>query len=369
MKKLVLSSLVLLSVSLFGQEIIENPKEPLSQKAGRVVELKEIMRITDEGQEDYYFQWTTEPKIAPNGSIFVKARDQFLQFDRKGKFIRNLFKKGQGPKEMLFMGDYSLQEDRFIVFCDTPSKIMWFDYNGKVTKELSLKESTRWLKYQAYYGDQYYFIETEPPLPEKKESIIEVKHTVSSMPANDQTRSSHMGLTTRWYIVLGEKGGRVRWEISSVISFPSLERYLFISHTSEYMVRIFDMKTNKMLIQFNRDYPRVKEAKKDRVGGAFIDGKTVQKPAQKYKNDIIALHTMGDKLWVVTSTQDKKKGRLIDVFDLNGRFVDMFYLKFPEGASSNTLTNRNTTISNNYLYVVERNDDDLVSIVKYKIDG
>jgi hypothetical protein len=41
-------------------------------------------------------------KTAPDGSIFVLDEKQFLKFDKKGKFIKNLFKKGQGPGEFLF---------------------------------------------------------------------------------------------------------------------------------------------------------------------------------------------------------------------------------------------------------------------------
>lgn len=155
-------------LSLFGQEVIENPKEPLSQDGGRVGELEEVMRIIEGEQEDYYFQWTGYPEIAPNGSIFVKARDQFLQFDEKGKFVRNLFKKGQGPKEMMFLGNYTFQENHVIAHCSAPNKIMWFDYDGEVKKEFFVKGKSQRLQYQLYYQDRYYFIETETPAPEKK---------------------------------------------------------------------------------------------------------------------------------------------------------------------------------------------------------
>lgn len=38
-----------------------------------------------------------------------------------------------------------------------------------------------------------------------------------------------------------------------------------------------------------------------------------------------------DRLWVFTSTRDKNNNRLVDVFDMEGAYVDNFYLAYPEG--------------------------------------
>ena len=368
MKKIVFISLIVMCTSLFSQEVIKNPKEPLSQNAGRVGELKEVMRIIEGEQEEYYFQWTYFPKIAPNGSIFVKARDQFLQFDEKGKFVHNYFKKGQGPKEMMFLLEYTFQENHIIVHCSHPGKIMWFDYDGEVKKEFSVKGKSRWLKYQLYSQDRYYFIETEMPAPEKKESIIDVNHELISFSSEDQAESKHIKLTTKQYIIVGESGSKTIWDMAKVMAIPFQNRYLFISHISEYQIKVFDTGLNRFIRSFARDYKRIKESKEDRVHLASVGGKDIYTPPQKYKNDIIALHVIGDNLWVVTSTKDKKKGRLIDVFDLNGKYVDMFFLKLPEDPLVNALNKRKTTIVGDYLYAIESDEDDLVSIVKYKID-
>jgi hypothetical protein len=54
---------------IFTQEVIENPEKPLIKKAGRVVELKEVLSIHDVG-DDYYFKYPSNLKVAPDGSIF-----------------------------------------------------------------------------------------------------------------------------------------------------------------------------------------------------------------------------------------------------------------------------------------------------------
>jgi hypothetical protein len=45
-------------------------------------------------------------------------------------------------------------------------------------------------------------------------------------------------------------------------------------------------------------------------------------PWPPYQNDIGALVVHGDRLWVFTSTSDEAKGTLVDVFDLEGRYLN-----------------------------------------------
>ncbi len=49
-------------------------------------------------------------------------------------------------------------------------------------------------------------------------------------------------------------------------------------------------------------------------------------PKIEYETDIWGLYPATGKIWVATSTVDKANGRLIDVFDRDGRFSDSFSL-------------------------------------------
>lgn len=49
-------------------------------------------------------------------------------------------------------------------------------------------------------------------------------------------------------------------------------------------------------------------------------------PKIEYETDVWGLYPVGKKIWVATSAVDKAKGRLIDVFDRDGRFIDTFFL-------------------------------------------
>jgi hypothetical protein len=75
-------------------------------------------------------------------------------------------------------------------------------------------------------------------------------------------------------------------------------------------------------------------------------------------SDIDNLSIFDELLWVQTSTKDKEKRPLIDVFDFEGRYVDSFYLDI-----SGTLI----ATHNEILFVREKDENELIHLVKYKV--
>ena len=95
-------------------------------------------------------------------------------------------------------------------------------------------------------------------------------------------------------------------------------------------------------------------------------------PPQKYLNDIRNIVVSNDRLWVFTSTTDKQKGILVDVFDLKGKYLDNFYFKFPKEITYDLyyLIDKFKTLAveGNCLYIFERNQDSTYRLVKYKME-
>jgi len=75
-------------------------------------------------------------------------------------------------------------------------------------------------------------------------------------------------------------------------------------------------------------------------------------------SDIDNLFIFNELLWIVTSTKDKENRSLIDVFDFEGRFVYSFYLDV-----SGTIVATHKDI----LFVREKDEDELIHLVKYKV--
>lgn len=98
-----------------------------------------------------------------------------------------------------------------------------------------------------------------------------------------------------------------------------------------------------------------------------MEGKTYEPPEQKYENDIFNVIVRSDRLWVVTSTTDKKTGILIDVFDNQGIFRDFFYMNLPGTALNAIRYSGTSNLTGDALLTVERTEEGTYAIKKYKI--
>jgi hypothetical protein len=127
------------------------------------------------------------------------------------------------------------------------------------------------------------------------------------------------------------------------------------------LLKLYDVESQKFLRSFNRDYKRVKTPKDSKEGGIGWAGKFYSPPRQKYMSDIRNLFVFNGLLWVVTSTINKKKGDLIDVFNFDGEFIDSFFIN-PKGYLM--------TAHKDSIFVLKRDEAENFQIVKYKIiDG
>lgn len=369
MKKsfLLFSFLFIFNSIIFAQEIIENPQKSLSKNEGRVVKLKEMMQIGDAGDK-FYFIYPRNLKVAPDRSIFVEDQEQFLQFDQDGRFVRNLFKKGQGPGEMESVGKYFFYGENIIVHELWTDKILWFDFSGKLIKEFRIHEKANLSRFLLFWDDKYYFLSSERPLV-KKTSVIDIHQKIIVVAQEGKEIKEMTTFPTKGYIAVGKQGSRTFYDISSVIAIPFQKRFLFISHTPEYLLKLYDADENQVIRSFKRKYKRVKTPREtERKGSAMLDGKPVIPPRQKYMNDIQNLLVSKDKLWVVTSTKDKEERTLIDVYNFEGEYIDNFYLKFPENLVQRYHGYTAMDISENFLYTLEQDEEGNYAIKKYKID-
>ena len=78
-------------------------------------------------------------------------------------------------------------------------------------------------------------------------------------------------------------------------------------------------------------------------------------PERKYQNDITYLFTFKGNLLVMTSTTDKEKGVLFDVYNKEGRYIDCFWLNVP-GTLNST--------HEDFFFVREQDEDGIIRIVK-----
>ncbi len=349
-----------------AQEIIENPEKPLSKNAGRIVELKEVMRIDDFGG-DYYFQSPRNIKVAPDGSIFVTDREQLIHFDPNGKFIRNYFKKGEGPGEMQAVGDYFISNNTLIVQDRRLQKILKFNFNGVLIGEFRIYDLPMFTRLHLYYKNNYYFFGNRIPSTEGKASVIDVPNDLILAVEGGQEIEKLMTFPVESFAISSGGGGAMA-SIAELTTFPLKEKYLVLSHTQDYLIKIFDVQSQEIIRSFRRKYDRVKAPEGRQVGGRIGVGGKMYSAPRKYLNDISKFLEFKNNLWILTSSSDKDKGILIDVYNFEGQYIDNFYLKFHEENEPISLRYRPMTISGDNLYMRVRNEDETYSIKKYLIE-
>lgn len=349
-------------------QTIENPKKPKAAEAGRVIVPKETMTITDESGE-FFFKYPRGLKIGPEGSIVLTDGEQILRFDKNGKFIRNYFKKGQGPGEMIQVDSYEVFRDGGLaVHAYTPSKMIWFDGAGAFNKEISIISEFRRTAFQGRFDKKWIFETHDFPRPGENPRLVELPHqlVVWDEAANKWDRLMSFDCTV-YAVSSGGAAGYVG--IASFLAADLGGGRLAVSHTQEYGLKIFDVSTNKVVREFRRDYERIappplKPGQKR--GSIGLNNKVYEEPERKFQNDISSLQAVAGQIWVSTSTRDEKKGLLVDVFDTDGTYRDAFYLNLPQAAMARAGLLRFSP-SGDAVFTVETTPDETIVIKKYAL--
>lgn len=368
-----LASLAAAASSSFSQAIVENPAKPKAANAGRVVVPEEALAISDEGRSDYYFKYPQQLATAPDGSLFVIDENQLLWFGPDGAFERNLFKKGQGPGEMASAGACLFSEGHVIVQARSPYKFLWFDADGRYEKELLIRSKTRSIMTARFvHAGAIYLHAFDFPRVEGMPENIEVPQNIVAVPEDTGEMRTLSSFPITAFVISSSSGAGGMMPIGRFLSAVFRKTQLAISHTNEYHLKLYDPGEDRIVREFRRPYGRVRSeplTEQQKKGGVIIDGKHFGPPEQKYQADIGNLLSGGDEIWAVTSTKDKDKGVLVDVFDGEGVYRDCFWLKLPEAARRSLVSPGQSVLAGEFLWAVERAEDDTVTIRKYRVTG
>ena len=357
------SFLIVLSISLcvsigFAQTVIENLEKPLSANSGRVIRLKEVMRIVDKGR-DFYFKLPWGLGVAEDGSIFVQDGIRLFKFDRDGKFVNNIVREGQGPGEITTeLTNLVVMGNDVVLLCGPMSKIVHLDHEGKLMGEIVI-EGRRPYKVISRHGGKYLLLDFKVIPIGRKEGERKLDHYLFFLDEKGVIEPVSSSFPTQSYIRIRKLGGRAA---ATSIPMTQLEflgvqdRFLYISHTHEYLIKQYDLKNNQIRKTFRREYPRARFEADD------------YRPF-KYYNDVHRLAAHKTNLWVLTSTFDKEKGILVDVFDEEGKFQDSFYLPLLNSKTGDSYHQLYfpVVIQGDYVYAVEHDEDWAFSVAKYEI--
>jgi hypothetical protein len=334
-----------------SQTVVENPAKPAAKDAGRALSLSEVWRVSDEGGE-FYFKIPSNLRFSDDGTIFLAEAGQLLKFSADGKFLENLYKKGQGPGEIEDFFVYDLY-DRQLFIQDINSRRFWrADLDGVFQEHISLS-SKDFRSFLGVLPDTFLFVKTtlHPPA-EKTGGLMETPETVVSH-ARDGSYLRDI-VTFKRQMFLAPGLARL-WDFSIITLSPD-RKLLYAFHGRAYLVDVIDIASGATIKRFRRLYPKVPYAER---GWEPNFRKKYGAPKIEFEIDIINLHPAGEHLWVETSTNDKTKGKLFDVFDEEGRFVDSFHL----GTGRRLLA-----VMDDHVFCQEKNEDESLALVKDRID-
>lgn len=355
-------ALLMVTVNISAElKIIENYAVPQDKNAGRVLALEEIMRISDESG-DFYFKRPRKIRIAPDESIFLVDKDQFLRFDKNGKFLNNQQKKGEGPGEYSFIRSYQFSGNKVIILSSQPGKIIETDMKGNLVKEQRLIDQLGANQIFGFIGDKYWFAALSyQELFKGNTGEYTLPQELSWSTRNEKVKKTGISFPLKLYV---GKDGSMRIVAQPVFACDQVST-LYASDARKYLIRQVDLEKVKIIRIFTRKYTRVpykdERSKEERDKEGPIEGDP------EYFSDIQGLYVRKDKIWAVTSTLVKEKGVLVDVFTKEGKYKDNFYLPLPGVTKVSHLEGETFVLYKDFLFTVESDEDGNREVVKYRI--
>lgn len=371
MKKIFIFVIILM-VSLIivkGEEvkIIENPENPQAKNARRIISLEEVSRISDE-KGDFFFKEPRNIKVAPDATIYMIDKEQFLHFDKQGKFLSNQQKKGQGPGEYLNIHDFQFMDNKIVIYTSRPFKIIETDLKGNLIKEYKLDHNMRFLRVLGLFKGKYWFVGSSVgDFFKKNTGETVVKLELSYVSFGTKVEKSGLIIPEKCYMLKREsKEGYIqiafKFQVRSFYIMDTIGN-LYVMNSQKYLISHIDLEKRKIGWKFRRNYssiPYKEEALKEQK--TRIIG-----PKPKYFADIQYIILTKEQIWIFTSTVIKGKGVLVDVFTKDGKYIDNFYLQLPCISKVNDLKDKHFTLYKNFLFTIEKDEDYNPVVVKYRL--
>jgi len=344
-----------------AQQVIDNPEKPPSPRAGRVIRLKEVARVSEEPGK-FFFEQPWDLFAGKDGSIYVQEPKKLYKFTADCKFVKNLLKWGEGPGELSGnLTDVLVRGNEILLYSSNVYKLLRLDFDGKLLGETRFVAGfSRLLGTQ---GGRYAVMRFERKDVPRINGIVEQDYRLAFIAGDgDIVNTPHiLPLTNAQFTrTIGGRSTGGTSSISRFMPLPVDDRFVFLFHTPEYLIRVIDLEKGAVALSFRRKYERVEYEH-------AVPKNMPNYPSPKYHNDLCRLLWHNGRLWAVTSTFDKNKGILVDVFSREGQYLDNFYLPLLKIRRNNPQYYVPMAVWGDFLYVLEADEDDLISLVKYEI--
>jgi hypothetical protein len=327
--------------------VVQNPKEPMYK--GEILALKEDLRLGEpEAKGDYAFNGIITLAVDGQDNIFVlDYKDSHIKvFDRTGKYLRTIGRKGQGPGELNSVRSAAIERSSgaLLVLDMGSRRISCFDVQGKYLKSLPFK------------GD----IPVTMALDSKGQIYI-VEAILSDKESSYAFKKFTPDLNTASTLVKGPTGVSPTGAADAFRPIPTFtidakDQFIY-GFPKTYELQYFGT-DGKPVRRILKDYQpvevtsaEIEEVKKDTPPGIKVDFGKNHAAFRKIFSD-------GEgRLFVQTFEKTKTgKGRVFDIFDADGRFMGTV-----------PLTDTPVLFRKGSLYSLEEDEDGYQIIKRYAI--
>ncbi|MBN1274253.1 MAG: 6-bladed beta-propeller [Candidatus Aminicenantes bacterium] len=321
------------------------------------------MRIQDDGDQIIFRNPRYFSQLDDESFIFFDYPSLY-KYNVKGKLQFKIPEMGEGPAECISPNYYYFDGEIIYVTSCIPPKIMKYDIHGKFIKEQKVPKST--FVYLGYIENRIIGIRDEIHYSEfiHKQGFFETPYTLYEISPDFRKKRKILDIPVEHYIK------ERHWWRRTGFAFVPYKHYLFSLHTAEYQIDKINLRSGRIENSFKRPYNRIKSKKHGSSPDIYNPTpKNLQPPAFDYEWDSNWVQVVNNTLWVFTSTK-KDNMTLIDVFDMEGHYIDNFYLRFPENNEDHRLSHSLITNEGICYFLDENKETGLLSIGKYKIkDG
>jgi hypothetical protein len=334
--------------------VVKNPKEPLSWDP--ILSLKEDLSIGGSGATgENVFSYLMDIAVDQDGDIYaLDLRDCCIKvFDRTGKFLRKIGRRGQGPGEL--GGPFSMTllpaENEIFVHDVGGRRVSVFRLDGAFVRQIPIRGMVGEIK--ADVTGNFYVTETtfgqgasQDILKKMSSDLSQVLAEIVKHPADE----SHNPFKPRDRSILDEKGGMIYGDAKS------------------YELRYFGP-DGKLVRRVLREYEPLKVTKADI--DEFLDRKTPPglNPTYEYSTHHAAYRSffVDDLGHVFVQTWERtadNRQDIHDIFDAEGRYIGRVALH----RHADLINPKPRFIRAGKLYTIEPDQEGLETVKRYSVE-
>jgi len=336
--------------------VVKNPKQPMYKED--FCTIKEDLSIGKaEGQEGYMFNRIQDIAVDDNGDIYAadSQATQIRVFDPKGKFLRTIGRKGQGPGE--FTGIHSIQitaNKELMLYDDWQHRLVYFSLAGQFirSKHFSVSIGTmgRLNPHSPLYCDSrenYYIVTGYTEFPKVFKAHVEILKIGGDLKFATLVRTVDHDPSGPFNV----------FGIEELYCQLMAEDNVLVGNSKDYELQIFDPQ-GKIIKKISRDYDPVPvtEAKKNEERKKRDSITRWEFPRDHFPMSFLAADDEG-RIFVRTWEKPAQgQGYFFDVFDPEGKYITRIPLSF----SPRVLKKGN-------LYAIEADEAGFQCVKRYKM--